>query len=286
MTLFGPSGNSESFALEGHSGTEQAALWVKERGLDCYEYSFGRGVNLSETKAWQIGEAFRKAGVAISVHAPYYINFATTEEDKAKNSFRYVLESAAAVRAMGGNRVVFHPAAQGKSDRESALYRTKERVKALCDMIYDNGFEDILFCPETMGKLGQIGTVEEIAALSAIDRVFVPTVDFGHVNAREQGSLKTEADYGKRLDYLISELGFERMKHFHVHFSKIQYSEKGEIRHLTFEDNVYGPEFPPLAEALVKRGLEPVVVCESSGTQAEDAATMKEMYLSVLNRVG
>lgn len=281
MILFGPSGNSISFGLEGYNGTEQAAGFVKARGLDCYEYSFGRGVNLGEEKARIIGEAFRNCGVEISVHAPYYINFASTEEDKASNSFRYVLDSARAARNMGAKRIVFHPAAVGKQTRESAVNLTINRLLTLCDYVYANDFDNLYFCPETMGKLGQIGTVEEVTAFCKIDKIFLPAVDFGHINAREQGSLKTEEDYGERLDYMIAELGYERMKHFHVHFSKIQYSEKGEVRHLTFEDEKYGPEFPPLAAALKKRDLEPYVICESAGTQAEDAAYMKQVYFSI-----
>ncbi len=236
---------------------------------------------MGEEKAVSIGEAFKTAEVDISVHAPYFINFATTEEDKAANSYRYVLDSAKMVALMGGQRVVFHPAAQGKQSRESAVNLALNRLSTLCDYVYANNLEHLLFCPETMGKLGQIGTVEEIAEFCKVDKIFLPTIDFGHINAREQGSLNTEEDYGERLDYLIAELGFERMKHFHIHFSKIQYSAKGEVRHLTFDDAQYGPEFPPLAVALKKRGLEPVVVCESAGTQAEDAAEMKKIYFSL-----
>ena len=132
-----------------------------------------------------------------------------------------------------------------------------------------------------MGKLAQIGTVEEIAEFCALDSVYTPCVDFGHVNAREQGSLKTEEDYLLRLDLLTDALGSERMKDFHVHFSKIMYSAKGEVKHLTFADTVYGPEFEPLAVALKELKLEPVVVCESAGTQARDALTMKNIYNSI-----
>lgn len=282
MILFGPSGNSASFAAEGYTKTEQAAAWVKSRGLDYFEYSFGRGVNMSEEKATVIGDAFARAGVGISVHAPYFINLASTEEDKVANSYRYILDSAKMVDLMGGTRIIFHPAAQGKASRESAVNLTLNRIKTLCDYIYANNMERLLFCPETMGKLGQIGTIEEVVEFCKVDKIFVPTVDFGHVNARERGSLKTEDDYGTRLDYMVAELGYERMKHFHIHFSKIQYSEKGEVRHLTFDDAVYGPEFPPLAAALKKRGLEPVVICESAGTQAEDAMEMKRIYNSII----
>ena len=224
---------------------------------------------------------FEEAGVGISVHAPYFINFATPEEEKAENSFRYVTDSARMVRLMKGNRVIFHPAAQGKEERGVAVSRTLDRIRTLRDRIYENGLDDLYFCPETMGKLGQIGTIEEIVSFCKTDRVFLPTVDFGHVNAREGGSLKTTSDYRSRLEYMIGELGMEKMKNFHVHFSKIEYSGKGEIRHLTFADDVYGPEFEPLAVALKDLGLEPVVICESAGTQAEDASEMKRIYFSL-----
>jgi deoxyribonuclease-4 len=179
---------------------------------------------------------------------------------------------------MGAKRVVFHPAAQGKHTREKAVALTEERLKILADKIYQNGYEDMLICPETMGKSAQIGTTEEIAKFCAIAPFFYPCVDFGHVNAREGGSLKTAQDYKDRLSYMIAELGIEKMQKLHIHFSKIEYGNKGEIRHLTFEDEVYGPDFEPLAIALKELGLNPYIVSESAGTQAEDALYMKQCY--------
>ena len=280
MIKFGPSGNSEAFFAAGKSKSEESALWVKNMGLNAFEYSFGRGVNLSDARAVQIGKAFSGAGVEISVHAPYYINFANPEEENAEKSYAYVISSAEKVKLMGGKRIVFHPACQGKMKREAAVDLTEKRLYTLKDRIYERGLDNLLFCPETMGKLGQIGTIEEIVRFCKIDRIFIPTVDFGHVNARECGSLKTEDDYSRRLEYMIKELGEEKMKHFHIHFSKIEYSAKGEVKHLTFEDQKYGPEFEPLSKALKKFGLEPVIICESAGTQDIDALKMQKIYYS------
>ena len=278
MIKFGPSGNSESFYAAGYAHTEQSAAFVKEYGLDCFEYSFGRGVRITEGKAISIGEAFKEQGIEISVHAPYFVNYANPDDEMAAKSYGYVLDSANACKLMGGKRVVFHPAAQGKMKREEAVDLTVERIKVLRDYIYLNNLEDMIFCPETMGKLAQIGTVEEVVKFCEVDPVFTPCVDFGHINAREQGSLKSVADYKSRLEYMIEKLGFERMKNFHVHFSKIMYSAKGEIKHLTFEDSLYGPEFEPLALALKDLKLEPYIVSESAGTQIEDAKAMKDIY--------
>ena len=281
MIKFGPSGNCESFYAEGFSHTEESAAFVKKRGLDCFEYSFGRGVRMSEDKAVSIGEAFQKEGVEISAHAPYFVNFANPDDEMAAKSYGYVLDTAKMLKLMGGKRIVFHPAAQGKATREEAVALTEERLKILRDYIYLNDLQDMIFCPETMGKIAQIGTIEEITRFCKIDSVYTPCVDFGHINARERGSLKTKEDYKSRLEYMIEELGFERMEHFHVHFSKIMYSAKGEVKHLTFEDTEYGPEFEPLAVALKELCLKPYIVSESAGTQAEDALYMKNRYFSL-----
>ena len=279
MIKFGPSGNCLSFYAAGNKSTEQAAAFVKNLGLSAYEYSFGRGITLGKEKAARLGEIFTDAGVKISVHAPYYINFANPDDEMAQKSYAYVLNSAEMLRLLRGSRVVFHPATQGKMSREEAVALTEKRLTTLASLIKEAGYGDLFFCPETMGKSAQIGTIEEIVRFCKIDEIYLPCVDFGHVNAREQGSLKTEEDYLSRLNYMINELGYERMKHFHVHFSKIMYGPKGEIKHLTFADEKYGPEFAPLAAALKKLRLEPVVISESDGMQAEEAKIMQDIYV-------
>ena len=279
MIKFGPSGNCLSFYAAGNKSTEQAAAFVKNLGLSAYEYSFGRGITLGKEKAARLGEIFTDAGVEISVHAPYYINFANPDDEMAQKSYAYVLNSAEMLRLLRGSRVVFHPATQGKMSREEAVALTEKRLTTLASLIKEAGYDDLFFCPETMGKSAQIGTIEEIVRFCKIDEIYLPCVDFGHVNAREQGSLKTEEDYLSRLNYMINELGYERMKHFHVHFSKIMYGPKGEIKHLTFADEKYGPEFAPLAAALKKLRLEPVVISESDGMQAEEAKIMQDIYV-------
>lgn len=277
MIKFGPSGNSQSFFDAGLKHSEDSAAFVKNMGLDCFEYSFGRGVNMGDAKALSIGAAFREAGIEISVHAPYFINFAG-ESDGAEKSYDYILHSARTGRLLGAKRVVFHPASQGKMEREDAVALCAERLEILKEKIYENGFGDMMFCPETMGKKRQIGTAEEIARFCKIDAVYTPCVDFGHVNAREGGILRTKEDFKTLLGYLIGEFGYDRMKHFHTHFSQIEYGAGGEVRHLTFADEKYGPDYRLFVAAVKELRLEPYVVCESAGTQAEDALKMKECY--------
>ncbi len=281
MIKFGPSGNSEAFFAAGKKNTEQSAEWVKNLGLEAFEYSFGRGVLMGEQKARSICAAFNAVGVEISVHAPYFINLANADGEMVQKSFGYVVQSANACSLMGGNRVVFHPATQGKDERVVAVGRAKDNFKRLAEKIRELSLTDCVYCPETMGKQGQIGTIEEVVDFCSVDELFLPAIDFGHVNAREQGSLKTVRDYQIRLEYMIEKLGYERVKNFHVHFSKIQYGPKGELRHLNFDDQKYGPEFEPLAEALCNLKLQPHIICESAGHQDVDALFMKNAYLKI-----
>ena len=126
MIKFGPSGNDEAFYAAGYKHSEQSALYVKNLGLDCFEYSFGRGISMSEGKAISIGQAFQAAQVEISVHAPYFINFANPDDEMVQKSYGYVLDSAKALQLLGGNRLVFHPASQGKMQREQAVNLTED----------------------------------------------------------------------------------------------------------------------------------------------------------------
>lgn len=281
MVLFGPGGNSISFREEGHKSTLDAPKWLCERGLDAYEYECGQGVRISEDTAIKFGEEAKKYGITLSVHAPYFISLSSVEEEKRDNSIKYILDTLRVAKLMGAKRIVVHPGSCSGRNREEAFNLALETMKKAVKEAKDNGYGDIEICPETMGKINQLGSVEEIATMCKLDEKLVPTVDFGHINAREMGSLKTEEDFERVVKYMINELGEERGKRFHVHFSKIEYTNGGEKRHLTFEDNVYGPDFLPLAKIIKKYNLELTIICESDGTMAEDALTMKKILSEV-----
>lgn len=283
MIRFGPSGNSNAFYEQGHKSTTEAPAWCAAQGLNAYEYSFGRGINVSDKKANEIGAEGKKHDVAISVHAPYYINFANPSDEMAQKSVGYVINSALKAKQFYGDRVVFHPSTVGKMSRAEAVALTEKRLVWLAEEIRAAHLDDVWFCPETMGKINQIGDVEEITRFCKIADFYLPAIDFGHVNARTYGSLKSAEDFENLLLQVINALGQERASKMHVHFSKIEYSQGGEVRHLTFADTVFGPEFAPLAKMLVKYKLEPVIICESDGTQSQDAVAMKNEYQRILS---
>lgn len=281
MIKFGPAGNCKTFYDEGYKRTIQAAAWLKDKGLDAYEYSFGKGFTLPDDTAVAIGEEMKKYGIAISVHAPYYINFATPLDENAEKSYGYVLESLRKLRLLGGNRLVVHPASQGKMERVEAVELCKKRLTELKNRIIEAGYEDMYICLETMGKSAQIGTYEEILDFCTIYDKYIPTFDFGHINALTQGTLKTKEDYKKIIDRSREVIGVDRTNIAHIHFSKIEYSAKGEVKHLTLEDTVYGPEFEPLAEVLKEYDMSCTVISESKEYMARDAKMLKDIYLSI-----
>ncbi|MEG1582252.1 MAG: TIM barrel protein, partial [Clostridia bacterium] len=263
MVKFGPSGNSDSFYNTCKESIE-APKWLKERSLDAYEYSFARGTNIKDETLKLIGNAFKKENIALSVHAPYFINFANPDELLVEKSYGYIINSLKKMKILGATRCIFHAGSLTKQTREEANRLILLRLAILRDLIYDEGLQQFYICPETMGKHGQVGTVDEVIEMCKIDKIFMPTLDFGHINAYTGGSLKTKEDYLKIFNKLIDELGDERGRNVHIHFSKIEYGDKGELKHLTFDsDSKYGPEFKPLAEAMKELNINAVIVCES-----------------------
>lgn len=276
---FGPGGNSLSWGKR--KFPEQLPAYLKELGLNGYEIECGRGVRLSAKTPELLPKLAAENGIYVTLHAPYFISLSSVEEETRLKSVDYIMQSAQAAKSVGAQKIVVHSGSCSKMTRTEATMLAKDTLKRAQRALDEAGLSDIIICPETMGKINQLGTLEEVLELCGVDERFLPTVDFGHLNARTLGGIKTRQDYADMLDLIEDKLGFDRLSRMHIHFSKIEYTNGGEKRHLTFEDEVFGPQFEPLMEEIKKRGLEPSVICESDGTQAEDAAAMKRYYESL-----
>ena len=275
---FGPAGISDSFAAQGYKTSLDIPAYTAGMGLDAFEYQCGHGVRLAEDKARQMAALAAEKGVVFSVHAPYYISMSSLDEEKRLGSIRYLLQSAQLCRALGGRRIIFHPGSCGKQSRAAALEKVLDTLRRGVEALDEAGYGDMTLCPETLGKIGQLGDLDEVLALCGVDERIVPCIDFGHLNARTLGGIRSKADYAAILDRMGEALGDERARKFHVHFSRIEFSAGGEKRHWTFAETQFGPEPAPLMELLAERRLAPVVICESAGTQAEDARTLGQIY--------
>lgn len=281
---FGPSGCGEEFYNQGYSNIFDVPKWIKNYGLDAYEYSFGHGYQMSLETAKKAGEIFRENDIALSIHAPFYINFANPDEEMYEKTKNYIRTGIKFLNAFGADRLIFHPASCGKLSREEALKLTTQRFKTFFDELEeDNLTNGLILCPETMGKTMQIGSYKEVVDLCLHNKHLVPTFDFGHINSLMQGELKSIDDYKKIFDYALEKLGYEKINNCHIHFSKIQYGAKGEIKHLNFDDNIYGPDFEPLGKVLLEYNLQPRIICESMSMMPHDALIMKKTYYNLKN---
>ncbi len=276
MITFGPGGNSLSWGKR--KFPDDLPRYLAEFGLNGYEIECGRGVRISDATVQKLPALAARYGIYVTLHAPYFISLSSVEEEKRKNSVEYILQSARAAKAVGARKIVVHSGSCSKMTRAEATYLALQTLKDAQKALDSEGLSEIIICPETMGKINQLGTLEEVLELCGADERFLPTVDFGHLNARTLGGIKSRADYAAMLDKIENRLGHERLSNMHVHFSKIEYTSGGEKKHLTFADTQYGPDFEPLLEEIAKRGLSPSIICESDGTQAEDAAVMKKYF--------
>ena len=278
---FGPAGNAADFP---YKTSERAPAWIAAQGLDCYEYQCGKGVHIGEESARRIGAAAELAGIVLSLHAPYFINLANPDPDSRQKTIGYITAACRAADWMGARRVVIHSGALMGRTRRQAMEIALPALSAVLAACDDAGFGHIALCPETMGKINQLGDLDEVLELCGLDERLIPCVDFGHLYARSLGWEDGEEAMARILDKIAAALGQERASRFHSHFSHIEFTPKGgEKCHRTFEDDGgYGPDWTPLARQVAARGWSPTFICESAGTQARDAAEMKRIYQGLL----
>ena len=281
---FGPGGNGDWFYSEGKKSTADAPFWLKEKGLDAYEYEAGNGISAGEASLRLVGQRAREAGIRMSLHTPYFISLSGVDPEKRLKSIDYIQKSLWAADCLGADTIVIHSGSAAKISREEAMRLSCDTLARVAEAV---GETTVRLGIETMGKVNQLGTLDEVLEQCRVAPIYAPVVDFGHLNARAIGGEFPDVDsYRRVFDRIANALGDRYAKELHCHFSKIEYTGAGEKRHLTFADETFGPVFEPLAEAIVREGVAPRIICESAGTQAEDALFMKDAYLAARARAG
>ncbi len=268
MVRFGPSGNDVKFYADGNKSSVDAPRWLAAMGLSAYEISFGRGIRMTDKTAEIIGRQAAKYNVKISVHAPYYINLANRES--LEKNYHYIQRSLQLLALMGGDRLVIHVGSQMQMTRDEAMENCRQSLRTILSRLKKDGFENFWLCLETMGKYTQIGNLDEICDLCAIDpKHLIPTVDLGHMNCLMQGNMDLQSVFKKLQDF--------PQVHFHISF--IEYGAKGEIRHLTLSDETYAFDIAAVMHYLRLRPGNDVVVCESDSIMAQDSLKLSDFYL-------
>ncbi len=233
---------------------------IRDMGLQAVEIEFTHGVRMSNEKAKKAAALGKSLGLELSVHAPYYINLASEDPDKAKASRQRILDSCERGHHLGAGYIVFHPGFYMGRDNSLVYSIIKKEIMALMALIKKKRYHVVL-APETTGKSSQFGDLDELLRLRKETGCGL-CVDFAHLFARHQG----KADFGKILDRL------KGIRHIHSHFSGIEFTQKGEKRHIPMSKRF----FRPLAKEILRRGTDITIISESPLTW-KDSLKMREV---------
>ncbi len=249
---------------------------VAELGLDCMELEFVQGVYLKEEDAIPVADAAQKAGIRLSAHAPYFLNFNAHEPRKLRASQGILFKAAHIASICGAGNVVFH-AGFYLGDPPQETYQTIK--KYLAEVVTKLKEEDIRLWlrPEASGKGSQFGSLEEILELCAELEGAAPCIDFAHLHART-GKFNSYPEFTSVLEQVRERLGDNALKNLHLHISGIEFSAKGERRHLELQESDL--QYNELLRALRDYDAGGTVICESPN-QEEDALLLKSSFNAI-----
>ena len=268
--LFGTAGVPQSTSP--HS-TLAAVQEISRLGLDCLEIEFVWGVKMGSDLCQKIKEKAKELRVALSVHAPYFVNLNSAEEGKRLSSQERLLSSARMAEKCGAKSVVFHCGYYGKSNPETTYETIRKGLQDILSILKSEKNPAVLR-PETMGKKSQFGSLEEILFLCRDLDGMLPCIDFSHIHARE-GKVNSYDEFFRVLKKIEKKLGNGAIKNMHIHISGVAYSGKGEIKHLILNESDF--RYEEWIQALKDYGVEGRVICESPN-QEQDALMLKKLY--------
>lgn len=254
-------------------GSDSGIEMIQQLGLDCMELEFVRGVHMGIAKAEQVRAASKTCNIALSVHAPYYLNLNSSDNDKVDASLKRIQDSAAVGAIAGAKGVVFHPGFYQGSNPEGAYNRIKENLNTLTDRLRQSGIE-IMLRPETTGKPSQFGSLEELIRMSSEIENCLPCVDFAHLHARNGKNNSTD-EFRNILLRIEKSLGSTALDNMHIHLSGIEYSGKGERRHLNLEESDFN--YLDMLGVLKDFNTAGLLICESPNLES-DALLLKRTY--------
>ena len=237
---------------------------LHEEGLDAFEYQasrWGPKPQIKQEDAERLGEESIKNDVKLSMHGSYFVNLSGKKE-VVEASKRRLIACATAADWMGAYVVVFHTGFYGKFEKDYAFKTCLTALKEVSAEMKSLGLK-VKLGPETMGRKFQVGTLEEILKINQEVEGTQLVIDWGHLHALHQGTLKKVEDFRVIAEKVEQTLGTEALRSMHCHFSKIEFSSQGEKRHHTLDEERYGPEFRMLAEVIIDFGLHPTMICES-----------------------
>ena len=283
---FGPAGTPPAFR-ELKKPITELPKFLRDENLDAFEYQavrWGPKPQMKKEDAEELGAKAKENDVWLTVHGSYFINFCGKPET-IEASKKRLIACVTAANWMNAHLVVFHPGFYGKMSPKEALNSCVKAIREVVEIMENLGIRNVKLGPETMGKLSQFGSLDEILTICEEVEHTVPVVDWAHIHAREKGKFKTINDYHEVLDEIEKRLGNDSVKNLHCHFTRVEFTDKGEKCHHTLDETDYGPEFRPLAKIIAEQDLKPVIISESPILDV-DSIKMKNILIEELKKKG
>ena len=281
---FGPAGVPPFFRTMGAELSDVPVL-LREEGLNAFEYQasrWGQTPQMKQQAAEQLGSEAKRSDVLLSLHGSYYVNLAGKKE-VIEASKRRLIACATAAQWMGAYVVVFHLGYYGAKGKKAAFRDCVDALSDVAKTISSMGINSVKLGPETMGKHVQVGSLEEILTICETVEGTQLVIDWGHLHARSGGRLNTASDFRAVVEEAEKRLGTKTVKDMHCHFSKIEFTRKGERRHHILDEKAYGPNFASLAEIILEFRLHPIVICETPLLDV-DAMKMRDTFLETARK--
>ncbi len=254
-------------------GSVGGIYYLDDLGLCAMELGWVRSVRVSDSTAEKIKEAGIERDVALSVHAPYYINLNADEEEWPKSRKR-LMDASRAGFISGATYFLFHPGSYFNQPPAEVLKTAIPRLEGCVQELRAEG-NPVVLRPETMGKGAMLGSLEDTLEMSKIDGV-EPCLDFAHLHARPgDGSMNSTREWIEVLETYLKALGEDSIKRLHCHISGIEYTEKGEQNHLIISESDFNLE--ALFQALLEVKSGGRILCESP-TLEEDALFVQQAW--------
>ena len=261
----------------GTAGYKKAFDVLEKLNLDGLELEFVHGVRMSESNQTLVKNIAQEKNMVLTAHGPYYINLNSLEEDKINASIKRVLDTARMGHSLGAFSITYHAAFYMGMQPNQVYTKVEKATEEICKALEKEKI-DIWVRPETTGKPTQWGDLEEIVKLAKNFKQILPCVDFSHLHARTNGAFNTYDEFCYAFEHIGNELGIIALENFHAHIAGIEYSPKGEKKHLMLEES--DMNYKDLLKAFKKFAVKGVIVCESP-IMENDAVLLKEYYQSL-----
>jgi deoxyribonuclease-4 len=281
---FGPAGVPPLFRILRAQLSDVPGL-LREEGLDAFEYQavrWGQKPQMKQENAEKLGSEARKNDVLLSLHGSYYVNLCGKKE-VVEASKRRLIACATAANWMGAYVVVFHTGFYGRVEKSYSFRNCVSALKDIVATMNSLGIKNVKLGPETMGKVFQVGSLDEILTICEEVEQTQLVIDWSHLHARHQGMFRKVSDFRAVVEEVERRLGTEAARNMHCHFSKIEYTAKGERRHHVLDEAKYGPDFQMLAEVIAEFNMRPVMICETPILDV-DAMKMRDILRKVTEK--